>query len=121
MTPEPQRCGYVALVGRPNVGKSTLLNQIVGRKLSITSRKPQTTRHNLLGVDSIGPTQAIYVDTPGIHEGGGRAMNRYMVRAATSVLMTSISSCWWSSGCGLAMTMSASWISSNERRDASSV
>ena len=86
MTPEPQRCGYVALVGRPNVGKSTLLNQIVGRKLSITSRKPQTTRHNLLGVDSIGPTQAIYVDTPGIHEGGGRAMNRYMVRAATSVL-----------------------------------
>lgn len=86
MTPEPQRCGYVALVGRPNVGKSTLLNQIVGRKLSITSRKPQTTRHNLLGVDSIGQTQAIYVDTPGIHEGGGRAMNRYMVRAATSVL-----------------------------------
>ena len=83
---EPVRCGYVALVGRPNVGKSTLLNHLLGRKLSITSRKPQTTRHNLLGVETVGNVQAIYVDTPGIHEGGGRAMNRYMVRAATSVL-----------------------------------
>ncbi len=81
-----QRCGYVALVGRPNVGKSTLLNHLVGRKLSITSRKPQTTRHNLLGVDTIGASQAIYVDTPGIHDGGGRAVNRYMVRTATSAL-----------------------------------
>ena len=81
-----QRCGYVALVGRPNVGKSTLLNHLVGRKLSITSRKPQTTRHNLLGVDTIGAAQAIYVDTPGIHDGGGRAVNRYMVRTATSAL-----------------------------------
>ena len=86
MSAEAQRCGYVALVGRPNVGKSTLLNQIVGRKLSITSRKPQTTRHTLLGVDTVGSTQAIYVDTPGIHDGGGRATNRYMVRAATSAL-----------------------------------
>ena len=83
---ETQLCGYVALVGRPNVGKSTLLNHLVGRKLSITSRKPQTTRHNLLGVDTNGPAQAIYVDTPGIHDGGGRAMNRYMVRTATSAL-----------------------------------
>jgi len=81
-----QQCGYVALVGRPNVGKSTLLNHLVGRKLSITSRKPQTTRHTLLGVDTIGDAQAIYVDTPGIHDGGGRAMNRYMVRTATSAL-----------------------------------
>jgi GTP-binding protein Era len=81
-----QRCGYVALVGRPNVGKSTLLNHLVGRKLSITSRKPQTTRHNLLGVDTIGASQAIYVDTPGIHDGGGRAVNRHMVRTATSAL-----------------------------------
>ena len=81
-----QRCGYVALVGRPNVGKSTLLNHLVGRKLSITSRKPQTTRHNLLGVDTIGASQAIYVDTPGIHDGGSRAVNRYMVRTATSAL-----------------------------------
>jgi GTP-binding protein Era len=83
---EVQLCGYVALVGRPNVGKSTLLNHLVGRKLSITSRKPQTTRHNLLGVDTKGRAQAIYVDTPGIHDGGGRAMNRYMVRTATSAL-----------------------------------
>jgi len=83
---EMQRCGYVALVGRPNVGKSTLLNHLVGRKLSITSRKPQTTRHNLLGVDTIGASQAIYVDTPGIHDGGSRAVNRYMVRTATSAL-----------------------------------
>jgi GTP-binding protein Era len=83
---ETQLCGYVALVGRPNVGKSTLLNHLVGRKLSITSRKPQTTRHNLLGVDTNGRAQAIYVDTPGIHDGSGRAMNRYMVRTATSAL-----------------------------------
>jgi GTP-binding protein Era len=80
------RCGYIALVGRPNVGKSTLLNHLLGRKLSITSRKPQTTRHNLLGVDTVDEVQAIYVDTPGIHEGGGRALNRHMVRTAASVL-----------------------------------
>ncbi len=83
---EPTHCGYVALVGRPNVGKSTLLNHLVGRKLSITSRKPQTTRHSLLGVDTIDAAQAIYVDTPGIHDGSGRAMNRYMVRTATAAL-----------------------------------
>ncbi len=79
-------CGYVALVGRPNVGKSTLLNHLLGQKIAITSRKPQTTRHLLLGVDTRGPYQAIYVDTPGIHDHADRAMNRYMVRSATSVL-----------------------------------
>jgi GTP-binding protein Era len=79
-------CGYVALVGRPNVGKSTLLNHLLGQKLSITSRKPQTTRHVLLGVDTAGPYQAIYVDTPGIHEHARRQLNRQMVRAATAVL-----------------------------------
>ncbi len=83
---EHTHCGYVAIVGRPNVGKSTLLNHLVGRKLSITSRKPQTTRHSLLGVDTVDTAQAIYVDTPGIHDGGGRAMNRYMVRTATAAL-----------------------------------
>ena len=81
-----QRCGYVALVGRPNVGKSTLLNHLLGMKLSITSRKPQTTRRNLLGVDTRGAVQAIYVDTPGIHRAGNRQLNRLMVRHATSIL-----------------------------------
>jgi GTP-binding protein Era len=64
------RCGYVAIVGRPNVGKSTLLNHILGQKLAITSRKPQTTRHNMLGIKTEGDVQAIYVDTPGMHKGG---------------------------------------------------
>jgi hypothetical protein len=62
------RCGYVAIVGRPNVGKSTLLNHILGQKLAITSRKPQTTRHNMLGIKTEGDVQAIYVDTPGMHK-----------------------------------------------------
>ena len=78
------RCGFVAIVGRPNVGKSTLLNHILGQKLSITSRKPQTTRHQVLGIKTVGPVQAIYVDTPGIHEEEPRALNRYMNKAATS-------------------------------------
>lgn len=80
------RCGYVALVGRPNVGKSTLMNHLLGQKLAITSRKPQTTRHTMLGVDTQDHIQAIYVDTPGIHTATDRAMNRYMVRGAVSVL-----------------------------------
>ena len=81
-----QRCGYVALVGRPNVGKSTLLNHLLRQKLAITSRKPQTTRHVMLGVDTEGDAQAIYVDTPGIHEHADREINRYMVRSAAAVL-----------------------------------
>ncbi len=81
-----QRCGYVAIVGRPNVGKSTLLNHLLGMKLAITSRKPQTTRHNLLGVDTRDSAQAIYVDTPGIHDQLTRHINRVMVRSATSML-----------------------------------
>ncbi len=80
------RCGFVAIVGRPNVGKSTLLNHVLGQKLSITSRKPQTTRHQVLGIKTEGPVQAIYVDTPGMHEEEPRAINRYMNRAATSAL-----------------------------------
>jgi len=79
-------CGYVALVGRPNVGKSTLLNHLLKQKLAITSRKPQTTRHVMLGVDTQGTHQAVYVDTPGIHDHADREINRYMVRSATSVL-----------------------------------
>ncbi len=81
-----QRCGYVAIIGRPNVGKSTLLNHILGMKLSITSRKPQTTRHQILGVKTNDVVQTVYVDTPGIHQRSGTAINKYMNRAATSVL-----------------------------------
>lgn len=82
----PNRCGYVAIVGRPNVGKSTLMNRILGQKLSITSRRPQTTRHQILGIKTEQDTQAIYVDTPGLHKDGGKAINRYMNRAASSAL-----------------------------------
>ncbi len=80
------RCGYIALVGRPNVGKSTLLNRILGQKLSITSRRPQTTRHQVLGINTVGKNQFIYVDTPGIHKSAGKAINRAMNKAATSAL-----------------------------------
>ena len=79
-------CGYVAIVGRPNVGKSTLLNYILGQKISITSRKPQTTRHRILGIKTEGSRQAIYVDTPGLHKDIPRAINRYMNQAATSAV-----------------------------------
>ena len=82
----PFRCGYVALVGRPNVGKSTLLNRILGQKISITSRRPQTTRHRVLGIKTGSDAQLVYVDTPGIHDYSGRAMNRHMNRTASSVL-----------------------------------
>ncbi len=86
MKKKPEHCGYIAIVGRPNVGKSTLLNHILGMKLSITSRKPQTTRHQILGVKTVAQDQAIYVDTPGIHQQRSSAINKYMNRAATSVL-----------------------------------
>ena len=87
MTDLPEtRCGYVAIVGRPNVGKSTLLNHILGQKLAITSRKPQTTRHNMLGIKTEGDVQAVYVDTPGLHKNNDKALNRYMNRSASTAL-----------------------------------
>lgn len=80
-------CGYIALVGRPNVGKSTLLNCILEQKISITSKKPQTTRHSILGIRTEGEHQFVYVDTPGIHQSGSKkAMNRLMNKTALSVL-----------------------------------
>ena len=87
MTDAPvTRSGYVAIVGRPNVGKSTLLNHILGQKLAITSRKPQTTRHNMLGIKTEGEVQAVYVDTPGLHKHNDKALNRYMNRSASTAL-----------------------------------
>jgi len=70
------KAGYIAIIGRPNMGKSTLLNNILGLKLSITSRKPQTTRHQILGVKTLENAQFVFVDTPGIHSGADRAINR---------------------------------------------
>lgn len=86
-TNEIQSSGFVALAGRPNVGKSTLLNRLVGQKISITSRRPQTTRHRILGIKTRDHRQTIYVDTPGIHAGGGSLMNRALNRAARTSLV----------------------------------
>ncbi|MCG7898560.1 MAG: GTPase Era [Candidatus Thiodiazotropha lotti] len=86
MSKQINHCGYAAIVGRPNVGKSTLLNQILGVRLAITSHKAQTTRHSVLGVNSLEGGQIIYVDTPGIHQRSDNAMNRYLNRTAQSVL-----------------------------------
>lgn len=80
------RCGFVAVIGRPNVGKSTLINKIIGSKVSIVTAKPQTTRHRILAVHSTDSAQILFVDTPGIHRSAGRAMNRLMNRTAASAL-----------------------------------
>lgn len=82
-----EKCGYVAIVGRPNVGKSTLLNALIGQKISIISRKPQTTRNQILGIKTIDTVQIVYIDTPGVHQAEKRAMNRYMNRLANSVML----------------------------------
>ncbi len=84
--PDDYRSGYVAIIGRPNVGKSTLLNRILGFHLSITSKKPQTTRHRLLGIKTTRTAQAVYIDTPGLHQNYKGAIHRYMNREALTTL-----------------------------------
>ena len=84
--PTPTRCGLVAIVGRPNVGKSTLLNALVGQKVSITSDKAQTTRHRITGIRTLGPTQFVFVDTPGFQTRHGQALNRTLNRTVQATL-----------------------------------
>ncbi|MEW8010384.1 MAG: GTPase Era [Candidatus Thiodiazotropha sp.] len=86
MTKSNNHCGYAAIVGRPNVGKSTLLNRLLGFRLAITSHKAQTTRHTILGINTLAGGQVIYVDTPGIHQRSDNAMNRYLNRTAKTAL-----------------------------------
>jgi len=80
------RCGLVAVVGRPNVGKSTFINAVMDRKVSIVTAKPQTTRHRILAVLTSVESQIIFVDTPGLHRNAGKAMNRLMNRTAVNAL-----------------------------------
>jgi len=80
------KTGYVALIGKPNTGKSTLMNALIGEKISITAPRPQTTRHQILGIKTTEDYQCIFVDTPGIHDNNRKAIHRYMNRAATSMM-----------------------------------
>ena len=86
MSGKPHRAGHVAVIGRPNVGKSTLINGLVGTKVSITSDRPQTTRHRMLGIATFDAGQLVLVDTPGIHGAQNKAMSRVLNRAARGAL-----------------------------------
>ena len=86
MSPHNKKSGYISIVGKTNVGKSTLINEILGQKIAITSRKPQTTRHRLLGIKTIKDSQMIFIDTPGFHKGHKRALNKYMNKVASSAM-----------------------------------
>ena len=81
------KCGFAALIGRPNVGKSTLMNHLLKQKISITSRKPQTTRHRIVGINTTDAGQIVYLDTPGMHNSDKRALNRYLNRTADTTLL----------------------------------
>lgn len=84
--PIEKKSGYVAVIGRPNVGKSTLMNQILGQKISIVTAKPQTTRHQIYGIHTDAPGQIVFIDTPGMHYSQGKALNRYMNRVAKAAV-----------------------------------
>ena len=79
-------CGYVSILGKPNVGKSTLLNKILNKKVSITSRKSQTTRNNILGIKTSKNMQAVFIDSPGIHGSAGRIMNKVLNKSALGLI-----------------------------------
>src|SRR5580765_5297945 len=83
------RCGYIAIVGRPNVGKSTLMNALIGAKVSITSRKAQTTRHRITGIQTTDDAQFVYVDTPGFQTRHSNALNKTLNRTVTNTLTAS--------------------------------
>jgi len=87
-TQDPFRCGYIAIVGRPNVGKSTLMNQLIGAKVSITSRKAQTTRHRITGIQTLDDAQFIYVDTPGFQTRHSNALNKTLNKTVTNTLIS---------------------------------
>ena len=79
-------CGYISIIGKPNVGKSTILNHILGKKISITSRKSQTTRNNILGIKTVKNKQMIFADTPGLHIKSSKVMNRVLNKSAASLI-----------------------------------